>query len=43
MSLLAGQMDTFSTKSLALQAQKKLLSKMASRTVASAFIDDTSS
>ncbi|KAJ1059664.1 hypothetical protein K5549_004102 [Capra hircus] len=36
-------MDTFSTKSLALQAQKKLLSKMASRTVASAFIDDTSS
>ena len=36
-------MDTFSTKSLALQAQKKLLSKMASRAVASAFIDDTSS
>ena len=36
-------MDTFSTKSLALQAQKKLLSKMASRTVAFAFIDDTSS
>ncbi|XP_032321782.1 tumor necrosis factor alpha-induced protein 8-like protein 1 [Camelus ferus] len=36
-------MDTFSTKSLALQAQKKLLSKMASRAVAGAFIDDASS
>ncbi|NXJ13775.1 tumor necrosis factor alpha-induced protein 8-like protein 1 [Cyrtonyx montezumae] len=36
-------MDTFSTKSLALQAQKKLLSKMASKTVANVFIDDTSS
>ncbi|XP_035204094.1 tumor necrosis factor alpha-induced protein 8-like protein 1 isoform X2 [Oxyura jamaicensis] len=37
------EMDTFSTKSLALQAQKKLLSKMASKTVANVFIDDTSS
>ncbi|XP_061457168.1 tumor necrosis factor alpha-induced protein 8-like protein 1 [Rhineura floridana] len=36
-------MDTFSTKSLALQAQKKLLSKMASKNMASIFIDDTSS
>ncbi|XP_047633396.1 tumor necrosis factor alpha-induced protein 8-like protein 1 isoform X1 [Phacochoerus africanus] len=43
MPVVAGRMDTFSTKSLALQAQKKLLSKMASRTVAAAFIDDTSS
>ncbi|XP_016355136.1 tumor necrosis factor alpha-induced protein 8-like protein 1 isoform X2 [Sinocyclocheilus anshuiensis] len=36
-------MDSFSTKSLALQAQKKLMSKMATKTVASLFIDDTSS
>lgn len=36
-------MDTFSTKNLALQAQKKLLSKMASKNMASIFIDDTSS
>ncbi|XP_020649878.3 tumor necrosis factor alpha-induced protein 8-like protein 1 [Pogona vitticeps] len=36
-------MDTFSTKNLALQAQKKLLSKMASKSTASIFIDDTSS
>lgn len=36
-------MDAFSTKHLVMQAQKKLLSKMASKTVASAFIDDTSS
>ncbi|XP_016392934.1 tumor necrosis factor alpha-induced protein 8-like protein 1 isoform X1 [Sinocyclocheilus rhinocerous] len=36
-------MDAFSTKSLALQAQKKLMSKMATKTVASLFIDDTSS
>lgn len=36
-------MDTFSTKSLALQAQKKLLSKVASKATAAAFIDDTSS
>lgn len=36
-------MDTFSTKSLALQAQKKLLSKMASKAMVAVFIDDTSS
>ncbi|KAK7889511.1 hypothetical protein WMY93_025071 [Mugilogobius chulae] len=36
-------MDSFSTKSLALQAQKKLMSKMATKSVASLFIDDTSS
>ncbi|KAL6469488.1 hypothetical protein MHYP_G00230120 [Metynnis hypsauchen] len=36
-------MDSFSTKSLALQAQKKLMSKMATKTVANLFIDDTSS
>ncbi|XP_038626750.1 tumor necrosis factor alpha-induced protein 8-like protein 1 [Tachyglossus aculeatus] len=36
-------MDTFSTKNLAIQAQKKLLSTMASKAVVSAFIDDTSS
>ncbi|KAM9112223.1 tumor necrosis factor alpha-induced protein 8-like protein 1 isoform 2-T3 [Pangshura tecta] len=36
-------MDTFSTKNLVLQAQKKLLSKMASKTMANIFIDDTSS
>lgn len=36
-------MDTFSTKSLALQAQKKLLSKVASKATVAAFIDDTSS
>ncbi|XP_072457953.1 tumor necrosis factor alpha-induced protein 8-like protein 1 isoform X1 [Notamacropus eugenii] len=39
----SANMDTFSTKNLALQAQKKLLSKMASKTMASVFIDDTSS
>ncbi|XP_033376012.1 tumor necrosis factor alpha-induced protein 8-like protein 1 isoform X1 [Parus major] len=39
----APEMDTFSTKNLALQAQKKLLSKMATKTIANAFIDDTSS
>ncbi|KAJ7308348.1 hypothetical protein JRQ81_008886 [Phrynocephalus forsythii] len=38
-----GTMDTFSTKNLALQAQKKLLSKMASKNTVSIFIDDTSS
>ncbi|KAM9619906.1 tumor necrosis factor alpha-induced protein 8-like protein 1 isoform 1-T1 [Morphnus guianensis] len=37
------EMDTFSTKNLALQAQKKLLSKMATKTIANVFIDDTSS
>lgn len=36
-------MDSFSTKSLALQAQKKLMSKMATKSMASLFIDDTSS
>ncbi|XP_011822862.1 PREDICTED: tumor necrosis factor alpha-induced protein 8-like protein 1 [Mandrillus leucophaeus] len=36
-------MDTFSTKSLALQAQKKLLSKMASKAVVAVLVDDTSS
>ncbi|XP_051978188.1 tumor necrosis factor alpha-induced protein 8-like protein 1 isoform X2 [Xyrauchen texanus] len=35
-------MDAFNTKSLALQAQKKLMSKMATKTVANLFIDDTS-
>ncbi|KAM6295016.1 LOW QUALITY PROTEIN: tumor necrosis factor alpha-induced protein 8-like protein 1 [Aegotheles albertisi] len=37
------EMDTFSTKNLALQAQKKLLSKMATKSIANVFIDDTSS
>ncbi|KAK7799536.1 hypothetical protein U0070_013717, partial [Myodes glareolus] len=36
-------MDTFSTKSLALQAQKKVLSKMASKAMVAVFADDTSS
>ncbi|XP_005992021.1 tumor necrosis factor alpha-induced protein 8-like protein 1 [Latimeria chalumnae] len=36
-------MDSFNTKHMALQAQKKLLSKMASKTMANVFIDDTSS
>lgn len=36
-------MDSFNTKNLALQAQKKLMSKMATKSVASLFIDDTSS
>uniref|UniRef100_A0A7N9CQF4 Tumor necrosis factor alpha-induced protein 8-like protein 1 n=1 Tax=Macaca fascicularis TaxID=9541 RepID=A0A7N9CQF4_MACFA len=36
-------MDTFNTKSLALQAQKKLLSKMASKAVVAVLVDDTSS
>lgn len=40
---LPEKMDTFSTKNLVLQAQKKLLSKMASKTMANIFIDDTSS
>ncbi|XP_072838347.1 tumor necrosis factor alpha-induced protein 8-like protein 3 [Pogona vitticeps] len=35
--------DNFSAKSLALQAQKKILSKMATRTVVNMLIDDTSS
>lgn len=37
------RMDSFNTKNLALQAQKKLMSKMATKSVASLFIDDTSS
>uniref|UniRef100_A0A2K6KTB9 Tumor necrosis factor alpha-induced protein 8-like protein 1 n=1 Tax=Rhinopithecus bieti TaxID=61621 RepID=A0A2K6KTB9_RHIBE len=36
-------MDTFSTKSLALQAQKKLLSKMTSKAVVAMLVYDTSS
>ncbi|XP_035142812.2 tumor necrosis factor alpha-induced protein 8-like protein 1 isoform X1 [Callithrix jacchus] len=36
-------MDSFSTKSLALQAQKKLLSKMTSKAVVAVLVDDTSS
>ncbi|XP_075391741.1 tumor necrosis factor alpha-induced protein 8-like protein 1 [Tenrec ecaudatus] len=36
-------MDAFSSKSLALQAQKKLVSRMASKAVAGALLDDTSS
>lgn len=39
----AQTMDSFSTKSLALQAQKKLMSKMATKSMANLFIDDTSS
>ncbi|XP_005332109.2 tumor necrosis factor alpha-induced protein 8-like protein 1 isoform X4 [Ictidomys tridecemlineatus] len=39
----AGPMDTFSTKSLALQAQKKVLSKMASKATVAVLLDDTSS
>nr|XP_005004628.2 tumor necrosis factor alpha-induced protein 8-like protein 3 [Cavia porcellus] len=35
--------DVFSSKSLALQAQKKILSKLASKSVANMLIDDTSS
>uniref|UniRef100_A0A8C0Q5F2 Tumor necrosis factor alpha-induced protein 8-like protein 1 n=1 Tax=Canis lupus familiaris TaxID=9615 RepID=A0A8C0Q5F2_CANLF len=40
---VGGPMDAFSTKSLVLQAQKKLLSKMASKATVAVFIDDTSS
>nr|XP_015105562.1 tumor necrosis factor alpha-induced protein 8-like protein 2 [Vicugna pacos] len=36
-------MESFSSKSLVLQAEKKLLSKMAGRSVAHLFIDETSS
>ncbi|XP_043576915.1 tumor necrosis factor alpha-induced protein 8-like protein 1 isoform X1 [Chiloscyllium punctatum] len=36
-------MDVFNTKSLAMQAQKKLLGKMASKSMVNIFIDDTSS
>uniref|UniRef100_A0A670KHD3 TNF alpha induced protein 8 like 3 n=1 Tax=Podarcis muralis TaxID=64176 RepID=A0A670KHD3_PODMU len=35
--------ENFSSKSLALQAQKKILSKMATKTMANMLIDDTSS
>ncbi|NXP56595.1 TP8L3 protein, partial [Heliornis fulica] len=35
--------DCFSSKNLALQAQKKILSKMATKTMANMLIDDTSS
>uniref|UniRef100_H0Y037 Tumor necrosis factor alpha-induced protein 8-like protein 1 n=2 Tax=Otolemur garnettii TaxID=30611 RepID=H0Y037_OTOGA len=42
-SLHRRAMDTFSTKNLVLQAQKKLLSKMASKAVVGVLIDDTSS
>ncbi|KAJ7311425.1 hypothetical protein JRQ81_007071 [Phrynocephalus forsythii] len=35
--------DNFSSKSLALQAQKKILTKMATRTMVNMLIDDTSS
>lgn len=41
--ILAGPMDAFSTKNLALQAQKKVLSKMASKAMVAVFVDDTSS
>ncbi|KAM6973669.1 tumor necrosis factor alpha-induced protein 8-like protein 2 [Aplochiton taeniatus] len=36
-------MESFSSKDMAMQAQKKLLSKMASKSVVQHFIDDTSS
>ncbi|XP_073465675.1 tumor necrosis factor alpha-induced protein 8-like protein 2 [Aquarana catesbeiana] len=36
-------METFSSKDLALQAQKKILSRMASKSVVNMFIDETSS
>ncbi|XP_028649796.1 tumor necrosis factor, alpha-induced protein 8-like protein 2 B [Erpetoichthys calabaricus] len=36
-------METFSSKDLAMQAQKKVLSRMASKSMAQMFIDDTSS
>ncbi|KAM3849018.1 tumor necrosis factor alpha-induced protein 8 isoform 1-T1 [Vipera latastei] len=35
--------DVFNSKSLAIQAQKKILCKMASKSIATALIDDTSS
>ncbi|EMP29125.1 Tumor necrosis factor alpha-induced protein 8-like protein 3 [Chelonia mydas] len=40
---LSSGLDCFSSKNLALQAQKKLLSKMATKTMANMLIDDTSS
>ncbi|KAM8940226.1 tumor necrosis factor alpha-induced protein 8-like protein 1 [Pelodytes ibericus] len=36
-------MDSFSTKTLVLQTQKKLLSRMASKSIVSAFLDDSGS
>ncbi|XP_060613986.2 tumor necrosis factor alpha-induced protein 8-like protein 2 [Anolis sagrei] len=36
-------METFSSRNLALQAEKKILSRMASKSMANMFIDDTSS
>ncbi|XP_061461709.1 tumor necrosis factor alpha-induced protein 8-like protein 2 [Rhineura floridana] len=36
-------METFSSRSLAMQAEKKILSRMASKSMANMFIDDTSS
>ncbi|KYO21203.1 tumor necrosis factor alpha-induced protein 8-like protein 3 [Alligator mississippiensis] len=41
--LETGGPDYFSSKNLALQAQKKILSKMATKTMANMLIDDTSS
>ncbi|XP_042297173.1 tumor necrosis factor alpha-induced protein 8-like protein 2 isoform X2 [Sceloporus undulatus] len=38
-----GKMETFSSRNLALQAEKKILSRMASKSMANMFIDDTSS
>ncbi|KAF5914132.1 hypothetical protein HPG69_003969 [Diceros bicornis minor] len=40
---VVGPMDAFSSKSLALQAQKQLLGKVASRAAAAAFLDEASS
>lgn len=39
----AVEMETFSSRSLAIQAEKKILSRMATKSVANMFIDDTSS
>nr|XP_020653963.1 tumor necrosis factor alpha-induced protein 8-like protein 2 isoform X1 [Pogona vitticeps] len=39
----AAKMETFSSRNLALQAEKKILSRMASKSMANMFIDDTSS
>ncbi|RLW03671.1 hypothetical protein DV515_00006339 [Chloebia gouldiae] len=41
--MLINSPDYFSSKNLALQAQKKILSKMATKTMANMLIDDTSS
>ncbi|KAL8184804.1 UNVERIFIED_CONTAM: Tumor necrosis factor alpha-induced protein 8-like protein 2 [Gekko kuhli] len=37
------EMETFSSRSLAIQAEKKILSKLATKSMANRFIDDTSS